>query len=305
MISFKQYLVEKPTEWNISWQKHIMELVIYGCEPDRCFFMLHPAMLKKVYGEHQRITAFHATDTIGLERLQKIQNTNKTISVFTSLTDNYHKLLGDKLTGDENYKNQYGEHNTVLVYLEGNLLGGQSSDMSSQPESRGIRGFPMNSVSFASPVVRIVNKLINKYPEAKLKDYDGPVEYPYRINSYTPYSLLQQFYEWMTANHKEEYPKLYAEYYQICLDWLRSNKDYFRETYLHNDVFTAEYAYNELLISHIKIKEILIINQVYHLHSRHYTPVIDEDLFYNIPVYTANSMGEVMSFIADRTFDRT
>jgi hypothetical protein len=274
MKTFKQFLVESPTEWNVSWQKHIMELVFSSYDS---FMMVHPAMIRKVYGYHENITAFHACNLLELERLMRIQNGNKTISCFTEINteggDYDYFDLGRKLTGDRYYKEKNGENNDVLVKVYGYMMSGASEDMNSKPDNRGIRGFDFSEGSYLG--------LMHDFKTAKMKEYCtkyniDPVAMIkiFMKKTYDEYRTpetrrtkevdldkMHQYSSYFIEMVKQDHPILlrqwYGEYYKLLLNWMRENKDLFA-SWKRTD-FTAGDSYNEILVSHFRIEEILDI----------------------------------------------
>jgi len=310
MKSFKSFLTESPTEWPISWQRHIMHIVFHDPNEDNAFLLLHPNIIKKAYGEHDKITAFHVTDERGLRQLIKIQNTNKAISCFTA--HGHIDNIVDKITGDSNYKYNYGHHNNVLVAITGNLMAGYSNDISSRPDNRGIRGFIINNTSFATRIVHFCIDKIQyckkKYPDIYyhslidyLRLYNGGVRVV--IDDEDARGELKAFVDIVQENHPELLPKWYAEYYQICLDWftIPHNKRWFARTYRNEDIYrkTQPYSYNEILLSHINIIRLLDIEALGDNYDEDDDHGIIEEIGdnLNVPVEIAHKEDDIISFI--------
>jgi hypothetical protein len=265
MKTFKQLISEENTKWEISWLKHVMDHVFNRPTTSSCFMLVHPAIIKKVYGGHTRIVGYHTTDVIGLERLLAIQGGNKTISTFTKIGPFMIGDLGSKITGDYNYKTKNGYDNTLLVKVSGNLMVANRSDMMSKPEGRGIRGFEYGDPSFCEIIYDFVNDKIEWYKQKYPKLVPDTVE-EYR----TKYSSSfygdddTTFIQIVKKNHPRLIPEWYAEYYQLVLKWLLYGSNRIEFAMEHRSTYESIHSsYNEVLLSHIKVESVLNIAPVF------------------------------------------
>lgn len=251
----KQYLKESPTEWGVAWQAHVLEHV-FNTNEFIGFYLVHPTIIKKVYG-HKRIEAFHSTSVEGLKRLKKIQNTNKTISAFTvmheeriSMRDIFFRIAGDDVEG-------LPYENDIIIKLTGNLMIGSHMDIMSKPDNRGIRGIDVQNRKLASLCNAFKGECMVDIFRKHQEDRD-------LVNAS---SSMLKFFQMVQSKYPEYLPRWYAKYYKRILDFTQKNAELIASLYRneskYNQLKEWDGSYNEVLLSHIKIEDVLVLDEDY------------------------------------------
>ena len=135
MITFKQYLKERPPAWTESLSTMLFDLPREGLKDLK--IPLSPAIFKRIWPESVRSRVFHLTDDEGIRKLKKIQGKKKSISAFYNIED---YILSSGIKTDGGY----------VVELEGDVLAAAPDDISSQPDKTGRRWLTFSSLMNSS-----------------------------------------------------------------------------------------------------------------------------------------------------------
>jgi len=122
MKSFKGYITEE-VAWLQSTSKMIFD---FDVVPNMKIPLTSKTMSWIFNVQLPRVTVFHVTSGIGLEKLKKLQNKKKSISAFFNMTADYI---------DSGIKTEGG----VVVEMDANIIISSKSDIMSQPDKTGRR----------------------------------------------------------------------------------------------------------------------------------------------------------------------
>jgi len=122
MKSFKGYITEE-VAWLQSTSKMIFD---FDVVPNMKIPLTSKTMSWIFNVQLPRVTVFHVTSGIGLEKLKKLQNKKKSISAFFNMTADYI---------DSGIKTEGG----VVAELDANIIISSKSDIMSQPDKTGRR----------------------------------------------------------------------------------------------------------------------------------------------------------------------
>ena len=132
MLSFKSYLQETPIDpWDVSWKKNYIDHIITSST----YILITPEMVRNILGDI-KIESFHGTTMNGLKQMKAIQHTRKTVSSFTKIDDP--GSVAERIFSG-NYKEDIRRYD-VLCKLHGTLVVGNTYDIMSVPDEKGLRG---------------------------------------------------------------------------------------------------------------------------------------------------------------------
>jgi len=122
MKSFKGYLKE-----DVAWLQSTSKMIFDFGQISQMKIPLTSKTMSWIFNvQLPRVTVFHVTSGIGLEKLKKLQNKKKSISAFFNMTADYI---------DSGIKTEGG----VVAELDANIIISSKSDIMSQPDKTGRR----------------------------------------------------------------------------------------------------------------------------------------------------------------------
>jgi len=122
MKSFKGYITEE-----VAWLQSTSKMVFDFGQMSNMKIPLSSKMMTWIFNvQLPRVTVFHVTSGIGLEKLMRLQNKKKSISAFFNMNADYI---------DQGVKTEGG----VVAELDANILMSSKSDILSQPDKTGRR----------------------------------------------------------------------------------------------------------------------------------------------------------------------
>jgi len=129
MKSFKGYLKEE-----IAWQQSTSKMVFDFGQMSNMKIPLSSKMMTWIFNvQLPRVTVFHVTSGIGLEKLMRLQNKKKSISAFFNMNADYI---------DQGVKTEGG----VVAELDANILMSSKNDIMSMPDKAGRRWIELHSL---------------------------------------------------------------------------------------------------------------------------------------------------------------
>ena len=122
MKSFKGYITEE-----VAWLQSTSKMIFDFGEISQMKIPLTSKTMSWIFNvQLPRVTVFHVTSGIGLEKLMRLQNKKKSISAFFNMTADYI---------DSGIKTEGG----VVVEMDANIIISSKSDIMSQPDKTGRR----------------------------------------------------------------------------------------------------------------------------------------------------------------------
>jgi len=122
MKSFKGFITEE-----VAWLQSTSKMIFDFGEISQMKIPLTSKTMSWIFNvQLPRVTVFHVTSGIGLEKLKKLQNKKKSISAFFNMTADYI---------DSGIKTEGG----VVAELDANIIISSKSDIMSQPDKTGRR----------------------------------------------------------------------------------------------------------------------------------------------------------------------
>ena len=237
MKSFKSYLKEAQAGFNTK------DMIFTGA--DTPALILSTTALERVFGELERINAWHVTDLEGLKGLKRIQGKKSSISVMTSIrASNPTALDGIETEGG------------VVVELEGTELMASNKDAWSERLEGGRRAIPIIKENFPS-MFRHMELMIKKMYEKYSKK-------PYPKNSRKAAIEFNGLGQTLSQKEKGQFIK---EYIDNCEDILKKNKMGQKELRNYGRFEKGhKYApYNESVVNQISIKKVYLVEEMIHL----------------------------------------
>ena len=129
MGCIKQYLKE-----GVAWELSASKMIFDFGQMSNMKIPLSSKMMTWIFNvQLPRVTVFHVTSGIGLEKLKKLQNKKKSISAFFNMTAYYI---------DSGIKTEGG----VVAELDANIIISSKSDIMSQPDKTGRRWVALNNI---------------------------------------------------------------------------------------------------------------------------------------------------------------
>jgi len=126
MQSFQQHLKQHLKE-GVAWQQSTSKMIFDYSQIGQMKIPLSSKMLTWIFNvQLPRVTVFHVTSGIGMEKLKRLQNKKASISAFFNMTADYI---------DSGIKTEGG----VVAELDANILMSSKSDILSQPDKTGRR----------------------------------------------------------------------------------------------------------------------------------------------------------------------
>lgn len=245
MKTFKTYLIEAPeVTWDISWKRPQWDVI---SQSDIYF---PPSLIKK-YFKNPKIISFHNTTINGLEKIRAIQHSRKTISSTTHVKSLTY-LMGI-FSGD--YKDNY-QTPEFLCKVNGTLVFPANDDSGSTPDEKGLRGAEI--YMFNEKVFNNIKEIFLKFRNTKNKMI-GNLRYDIFQSSYMSSNSFLQKNE--PKKWKLYIGKLQHQYIKLLDNFLKEHQQEIYET-LYSDPHHSKFKnriYNEFLVSHFEILEILII----------------------------------------------
>ena len=237
MKSFKSYLKEAQAGFNTK------DMIFTGA--DTPALILSTTALERVFGELERINAWHVTDLEGLKGLKRIQGKKSSISVMTSIrASNPTALDGIETEGG------------VVVELEGTELMASNKDAWSERLEGGRRAIPIIKENFPS-MFRHMELMIKKMYEKYSKK-------PYPKNSRKAAIEFNGLGQTLSQKEKGQFIK---EYIDNCEEILKKNKMGQKELRKYGrgritvlkKVTKIKHYYNESVVNQISIKKVYLV----------------------------------------------
>jgi hypothetical protein len=260
MLSFKSYLQEAPIDkWDVSWKKNYIDHIITS----DLYILVTPEMVRNILGDI-KIESFHGTTMNGLKQMKAIQHTRKTVSSFTKVSDP--DSIAERIFSG-NYKENVKRYD-VICKLYGSLVIGNTFDIMSVPDEKGLRGsnigdeLPEYWESKSNFLGGLFDEFFNNVPEKYETEILACQKYDSYYYSY--YALVNLHYITRDNNLKRFIKAFFAsiqhKFYFFCRDVVIDNKELFKEQFREKVLKRQNYSYNEILISNFSIEEILIIS---------------------------------------------
>ena len=261
MLSFKSYLQETPIDtWDVSWKKNYIDHIITS----PTYILITPEMVRNILGDI-KIESFHGTTINGLKQMKAIQHTRKTVSSFTKV--NNPDSIAERLFSG-NYKEDVKRYD-VLCKLHGTLIIGNTYDIMSVPDEKGLRGSNIGDdiPGYYESKYEFLEELFNNFFKNVPKKYEE-ISKDRKNNFHGSFcDLVNLRYITKDNNLKRFIAAFFAsiqhKFYFFCRDIIIKNKKYVQEQFRENILKSREsygYSYNEILISNFSINEILIIS---------------------------------------------
>lgn len=259
MLSFKSYLQEAPIDkWDVSWKKNYIDHIISSTS----YIIITPEMVRNILGDI-KIESFHGTTMNGLKQMKAIQHTRKTVSSFTKIY-NPSSIAERIFSGD--YKEDTRRYD-VICKLYGSLVIGNTSDIMSVPDEKGLRGSNLGDElpEYYDSKKKFLNGMFNDF-------FDNvPDKYETEISSCQERDYYDSYYKLAYLNHETRdknlnrlitafFASIQHKFYFFCRDVVIDNKKLFQEQFREKILTQHQYSYNEILISNFSIEEILIIS---------------------------------------------
>jgi hypothetical protein len=259
MLSFKSYLQEAPIDkWDVSWKKNYIDHIITSGS----YILVTPEMVRNILGDI-KIKSFHGTTMNGLKQIKAIQHTRKTVSSFTKVNDPY--SIAERIFSG-NYKEDVRRYD-VICKLYGSLVIGNTSDIMSVPDEKGLRGSNLGDEipGYYDSKHDFLNGLFEEFFNNVPEKYETEISACRRNEFYESYYALVNLHYITRDNNLKRFIKAFFaniqhKFYFFCRDIVIDQKELFKEQFREKVLKCQQYIYNEILISNFSIEEILIIS---------------------------------------------
>ncbi len=276
MIKLKDLLEESKgpvwidQKWYPAHTKSVLEWIRYGE-----YIPLTPTAVEKALGRKIPIRSFHITGPDGLEKIKGILRKKKSISTFTRTHED------ESLAKGRGIQTGMGG---IILYVEGNLLGGKYLDFDTVPDKQGRRWVKAFHVFDQKTEI-----WKNALKRAKL-DFDSIDDEMRKIDRHYHDLWMYkspgeegriEYDEYKELTKKDQGPviaKYVKDYIDLANKTLIKHKKLFKKSLINNDKNKKTAWWNELLIYDTKIIDIFVINRVLDKKSKHYKWTTQDEL---------------------------
>ena len=143
MKSFKGYITEE-----VAWLQSTSKMIFDFGEISQMKIPLTSKTMSWIFNvQLPRVTVFHVTSGIGLEKLMRLQNKKKSISAFFNMSADYI---------DQGIKTEGG----VVAELDANILMSSKNDIMSMPDKAGRRWIELHSLDPDEKMHKELEKMV-------------------------------------------------------------------------------------------------------------------------------------------------
>ncbi len=259
MISFKQYISEG-SRGEHTTKSYIFDKYLYPA------LILSPTALERVFGNLNKIKAWHVTEQYVFDTLVKLQGKKSSISALTEINPSKSKPFEGMETGGG-----------VVVEVEGVELLAAREDAWSELLESGRRGVLIDPKYFPNlykdmkvmfdQIAEKYGKIISKYDDFENTSWWDDVDM-YKgkfsnMNNYQSERALEGIGGDLTQKDKGEFVK---EYIDNCEQLLKKNKKGQEDLRQYGRMKSKKKDgsdYNEIVMNQIKIKNVYLVKQMF------------------------------------------